>query len=255
MSTRSEQITSEVRRLVLTCRKLEADLAQSVPKKVLEDTVGKMQGKIDSLTLELSHTRSDLEKTVSTNERLDGLEKQLSGQAEQISSQNEVIKSISSKFDTMVPTAVYEQAGSKIHELEQAFEMKTNECGALQARSIELEQRISQMVPHEQFESVQTQLANSVPKATYEEGIERIRAETFSKEQYNLVESRLAELESQLANSVPRSELENLSQSIISLTKSAQAVNGDFSTSTLEQEQTIGEITNSPSVRCAELTH
>ena len=49
MSSRAEQITSEVKRLVLKCRKLEADLAQSVPKKVLDENVAKLQAKIDAL--------------------------------------------------------------------------------------------------------------------------------------------------------------------------------------------------------------
>jgi HPt (histidine-containing phosphotransfer) domain-containing protein len=169
LSTRAEQITSEVKRLVLKCRKLEADLAQSVPKKTLEETTAKMQQRIDALNAELKRANSDLDSATTVNERMDALGKQLEKQSEEISTQYDFIKSIATKMDTMVPSAVYEQATSKIHELEQAFESQSRNYAS--------------------------------------------------------------ELESQLENSVPKTEFEELSQTIVSLTKSLPVID-DFQTTT-----------------------
>ena len=228
MSTRAEQITSEVKRLVLKCRQLEADIAKSVPKKVLDETVAKMQQKIDTLDMELKHARSDLENANSTNDRVDALGKQITSQGEQITRQHELIASMSSKFETTVPAAVYEQSNSKIKELEQIVELKNAEYATLQSEKAQLEQRISQMIPFDQFISVQTNLENSVPKGRFDEEIQRIRSETVTKEQYTNVEQRLAELESKLANSVPKAEFEELSHTIASLTENVPAVEADF---------------------------
>ncbi len=232
LSSRAEQITSEVKRLVLKCRKLEADLAQSVPKKVLDETVAKMQQKIDTLNVELKHTKSDLETITAINDRMDTFGKLLAEQGSQISSQNEVVRSVSTRLDTMVPTSVYEQATIKIHELEQAFETKNGEYGALLSEKAELEQQISHMVPQEQFLTAQNEIANSIPKTKYEEDIQRIRAETVPKEQYTHIESRINELENELANSIPKTEFDELSQTIVSLTKSAPVIEGEFPTAT-----------------------
>lgn len=224
MSTRAEQITSEVKRLVLRCRQLEAELAKSVPKKVLDETVAKMQQKIDTLDSELKHTKSDLADYISLNEHMDSLGKQIAQQSDQISSQNEVIKSMSAKLETTVPSAIYEQSCTKIRELEQVAETKSKEYATLQAEKVGLEERITRMVPQEQFASVQSELANSVPNSKFDEEIQRIRVETVPKDEYNRVESRIVELETQLANSVPKSEFEELSQTIISLTKNMPLV-------------------------------
>jgi hypothetical protein len=232
LSSRAEQITSEVKRLVLKCRKLEADLAQSVPKKIHEETVAKLQQKIDALNVDLKHTKSDLETTTAINERMDAFGKLLAEQGSQLSSQSDVVRSVSSRLDSMVSTAVYEQAVAKIHEFEQVFETKNKEFEALESQKAQLEQQISHMVPQEQFVSIQNELANSIPKTKYEEEIQRIRSETVPKEQYSHIESRISELENELANSVPKTEFDELSQTIVSLTKSAPMIEGEIPTAT-----------------------
>ncbi len=210
----------------MRCRQLEADLAKSVPKKVLDETVAKMQQRIDTLDSELIHTKSDLAAYASLKEQMDSLGQQISQQCDQITSQNEVIKSMSAKLETTVPNAIYEQSVAKIRELEQAVETRNREYSTLQSERANLEQRITQMVPQEQFASVQNELTNSVPKTRFEEEIQRIQSETVPKEQYSRVESRIAELEGQLANSVPKSEFEEISQTIVSLTKDMPIVEG-----------------------------
>jgi DNA repair exonuclease SbcCD ATPase subunit len=229
LSTRAEQITSEVKRLVLKCRKLEADLAQSVPKRTLDETVAKMQQKIDSLNAELKRANSDLDKATTVNERMDAFGKQLDKQGEDISTQGDFIKSMATKIETMVPSEVYEQTTSKVHELEEAFETQSKQYASERA---DFEERIAHMVPQDRFLSVQAELENSVPKSFYEEEIQKIRGETVSKEQYGVLQSRVTELESQLAESVPKTEFDELSQTIVSLTKSAPIIDGDFQTVT-----------------------
>jgi hypothetical protein len=224
--SRAEEITSEVRRLALTCRKLEAELARSVPKKAHEEAVAKMQQKIDCLNIELTHARSDIEKSISMNEELAALGKMVSTQGEKMGVQNELIKAISTKLDGTVPSPLYEQATAKIRELEESVAATNKEFGTLEARNRELEAKILQMVPQDQLASLQKELSNALPKEKYEEEIQRICAETVSKEQYSRAESRIAELESELANSVPKAEFEELSSSIITLAKSAPVLNG-----------------------------
>jgi len=210
----------------LRCRQLEADLAKSVPKKVLDETVAKMQQRIDNLDSELTHTKSDLAAYASLKEQMDSLGKQISQQCDQITSQNTVITSMSTKLETTVPSAVYEQSVAKIRELEQVVETRNREYSSLQSEKVNLEQRITQMVPQEQFASIQNELANSVPKTRFEEEIQRIHSETVPKDQYSRVESKITELEGQLANSVPKSEFEEISQTIVSLTKDMPIVEG-----------------------------
>jgi DNA repair exonuclease SbcCD ATPase subunit len=242
LSSRAEQITSEVKRLVLKCRKLEADLAQSVPKKSMDETVAKMQQKIDTLNSELKRANQDLDSATTMNERMDTLGKQLEQQADEIATQNDFIKSIAQKIDAMVPSSVYEQATQKIHELEQAFEARSQEYASEKA---EFEERISQMVPQDRFQALQAEIASSVPRAFYEEEVQKIRSETVSREQFNQMQSRVSELENQLANSVPKTEFEELSQEIVSLTKSAPIIDVDFQAATATTPTTG---TSSPTV-------
>lgn len=225
MSTsRAEQITSEVKRLVLRCRQLEADIAKSVPKKQMDDAIASMQQKIDGLNSELEDTQRNLEAAIAMNERMKTFERQMTQQNEQISSQNEMIKSISTRIDTMVPNTVYDQATARVRELEQMVDSKSKEFAALQSMKEGLESRISQMVPQEQFASIKAELAGMIPIAKHEEELQRVRSETVPRDEYSRMELRVADLESQLSNSVPKSEFEELSQTIVSLTKTAPVV-------------------------------
>ena len=85
--SRSEEITSEVRRLVLTCRSMEAQLQQSIPKKTHQEVVTKMQTAIDGLTAELERTKADLQKTAHLEETIKGLSEQITSQTVTITGQ------------------------------------------------------------------------------------------------------------------------------------------------------------------------
>ena len=223
-SNRAEEITSEVRKLVLTCRKLQAQLDQSIQKKEHEQIVSKMEEKIDLMNLELKQTKADLEKNVSLAESLGNLSKQLSMQKGEISSLFQMNKEISSKLgDTTVPRLVYEETLSRVQELEasiqQMVERKKVELAQLEEKkNAELKGRISTMVPREEYTAIQSELANSVPKSNHEEELQRIRAEVDSREeQLRRAEARISELETILQDS--RSELEGIEQSITSITR------------------------------------
>ena len=226
MSSRSEEITSEVRKLVLTCRKLQAQLDQSIPKKEHEQIVSKMEEKIDRMIVELKQAKADFEKNVSLAESLGNLSKQLSMQKGEISSLFQMNKEISSKLgDTTVPRLVYEETLSRVQELEasiqQMVERKKVELAQLEEKkNAELKERISTMVPREEYEAIQSELANSVPKSKHEEELQGIRAEVASREeQLRRAEARVSELETMLQDS--RSELEGIEQSITSITRDA----------------------------------
>ena len=78
---------SEVRRLVLTCKSMEAQLQQSIPKKAHQEVVTKMQNTIDDLVAELERTKEDLEKTTHLEEKIKGLSEQITSQTEAITGQ------------------------------------------------------------------------------------------------------------------------------------------------------------------------
>ena len=83
--SRAEEITSEVRRLVLTCRAMEAQLQQSIPKKTHEEVVSKMQGTIDELDGEVGRIRTELQRTTGITETLNALGAQIASSKETMS--------------------------------------------------------------------------------------------------------------------------------------------------------------------------
>ncbi len=225
-SNRAEEITSEVRKLVLTCRKLQAQLDQSIPKKEHEQVVSKLQEKIDLINLQLKQTKADYEKNASLSEALANLSKQLSTQNGQISSLFQIDKEISSKLgDTTVPRMVYEETLSQVQELkasiQQMVERNKVEIAQLEEKKdAEFKEKISTMVPREEYTAIQSELTNTVPKSKHEEEVQRISAEVDSREeQLKHAEARISELERLLQDS--RSELEGLAQSITSITRDA----------------------------------
>ena len=226
-SNRAEEITSEVRKLVLTCRKLQAQLDQSIQKREHEQIVSKMEEKIDLMSLELKQTKADLEKNASLAESLGNLSKQLSMQNGEISSLFQMNKEISSKLvETTVPRLVYEETMSRVQELEasiqQIVERNKVEIAQLEEKKdAEIKEKISTMVPREEYEAIQSEIANNtVPKSKHDEELQGIRADVASREeQLRRAETRVSELETLLHDS--RSELEELAQGITSITRDA----------------------------------
>ncbi len=221
--SRAEEITSEVRKLVLTCRSLEAQLQQSVPKKTYEETITKMQTAIDSLNAELSRARSELENTTSLGQRISTLEAQIGSQSEIISSQGHTFEAISSKLvENSVPFALYTENLAKVQALEARISslVDPNEYNAVKQNCSELQVQIANMVSKSTFENLQEQLTNSVPVQKYEE-LKISFEQMVPREQFNVAEARVAELESALANSVPRHDFEELAGRIAKITEEA----------------------------------
>ena len=221
--SRAEEITSEVRKLVLTCRSLEAQLQQSVPKKTYQETVATMQANIDSLNAELSRTKSDLENTTSLGQRISSLESHISTQNEAVCQQGKVIESLSARLaENTIPMSIHTQAVSKVQELESRISsmVDVTEYSSLQKRCAELEAQIATSVPKTQYAALEIELANSVPIQKYEE-LQRSFAQRVPREQLQVAEARVAELERALTESVPRQDFEELTSRIAQITREA----------------------------------
>ncbi len=201
--SRADEITSEVRKLVLTCKALEAQLQQSIPKKTHEEEVAKLRREIDDLQSQVSLTKGELEKTISVGARLGALESRITTLYDVVAAQNEAVKSLSEKLsEGTVPYPLHAQDLTRIQQLEE---------------------QVYTMVPGSDVEALKGELANSVPKAKLEEA-ERALADTVPKDRLAMAEAKIAELEAALADSVPRGTMEELKEKIASLMKEAPAV-------------------------------
>jgi hypothetical protein len=201
--SRADEITSEVRKLVLTLKAKEAQLQESLPKKTHEEIVAKMQAQMDDLERQLSLTKGELERTMSLGARLSALESRITTLYDVTASQNEAVKGLSDKMSQgTVPYAVHTEDLNRIQQLEE---------------------QVYSMVPRSDVEALQAQLGASVPKEKMEE-IERTLADMVPKEKMAQAEERIAELEAAMADSVPRTTLEELKDRIATLMKDAPAV-------------------------------
>ncbi len=221
--SRAEEITSEVRKLVLTCRSLEAQLQQSIPKKVHAEVVSKMQANIDTLSADLARTAAELEKTTSIGQRITTLESQIVSQNETISSQSKTIGDLSAKLsENAIITNQYSQAVLKVQELESKISsmVDSSQYALSQEKCADLEAQIASMVPRAQFTALEVELANSVPLQKYGE-LQRTLEQMVPAEQLKTAESRVSELEKTLAESVPKTDFEELASKIAQITKEA----------------------------------
>ena len=228
--TRSEEITSEVRRLVLTCRSMEAQLQQSMPKKTHQEVVEKMQAKIDELTGELETTRSDLERSVHLEEGIKSLSQQIA-------------------METQTITGQFQSNDAKrIQELETKISgmVDRSEFEALQAK---YEQLANSTVPKDDYNALQNQFTNFVPKQTFEDMQRTFKDTTVPREQLSAAETRLQELEAKLANSVPSADHEELMTKLTSMIGEAPHVEFEM---TQFQPNTAGTTEVAPVVPAAQ---
>jgi len=155
-----EEITGEMKRLILKCRALETKLEQSVPKKAYQDAIAKLQANIDKLTEDLQRTRDELGRTESLGGRLNNLSTVVLTLSNQISAQNEVIKGLTEKYQ--VPQDLHNKALSKIKDLEQSISKKATDHEAARARIVELETKLSESVPKEKYTKLMDQISGLV---------------------------------------------------------------------------------------------
>jgi hypothetical protein len=165
LSSRTEQITSEVRRLVLTARSLQAQLDQSIPKKTHEEVIARMQGTIDGMAAELRRTKGQLEETQSIGQGLSILGKQ-------VTVQGDMIKEAALKIsEVTVPNQVYQNALTRISDLEQVLNRKDLDIQNIREQTVDKEQYIRAETRISELENV---LANSMPKTEFETLSEQI---------------------------------------------------------------------------------
>jgi hypothetical protein len=159
LSSRTEQITSEVRRLVLTARSLQAQLDQSIPKKTHEEVIARMQGTIDGMSAELRRTKSQLDETQSIGQGLSILTKQ-------VYAQGETIKEAATKIaEVTVPNHVYQNALTRISDMEQLLNRKDQEIQSMRDNMVSKEVYIRSETKIAELENI---LANSMPKTEFE---------------------------------------------------------------------------------------
>ena len=104
----SEEITSEVRRVVQACRSLEAQLQQSIPKKDHEQALASLQSSVDAAMADCNRAKSELENTSSIGQRMGLLESQIASQNEAVSSQARAFESFTAKLaESSVPFSAY----------------------------------------------------------------------------------------------------------------------------------------------------
>jgi chromosome segregation ATPase len=155
-----EEITGEMRRLILKCRSLETKLEQSVPKKAYQDAVAKLQANIDRLSEDLQRTKDELGRTESLGGRLNNLSTVVLTLSSHISGQNEIIKSLTEKYQ--VPQELHNKALSKIKDLEASLSKKSAESEASRARIAELEAKLEDSVPKEKYSRLMDQISGLV---------------------------------------------------------------------------------------------
>jgi chromosome segregation ATPase len=161
-----EEITGEMRRLILKCRSLESKLEQSVPKKAYQEAVAKLQENIDRLTEDLQRTKADLGRTESLGGRLNNLSTVVLTLSSQISTQNDAIKSLVEKYQ--VPHELHNKALSRVKELELTISKKNGESvpktdyELAQARIQELETKLAETVPKENYTKLMDEIGGIV---------------------------------------------------------------------------------------------
>jgi len=223
--SRSEEITSEVRRLVLTCRSMEAQLQQSIPKKAHQEVVAKMQTTIDGLVAELERTKTDLQKTTHLEEKIKGLSEQITSQTEAITGQwqsNDAkrIGELEGKISNMVDRSEFLALQNKFDEL------KTS------------------TVPREDYTTLQNQFSNFVPREIFEEMQRSFSQTTVPREKLLATEARVQELEAKIADSIPRSDHEHLVAQLVSLMGEAPHSSDTSETNALGTEVAVPVVTS-----------
>jgi chromosome segregation ATPase len=245
MSGSAELITNEVRRLVLTCKHLQAELEQSIPKKTHQEIVAKLEESIESQNAELEKTKNELDRANALSSALNSIEEYLSKQGNEITSQSELMKAFSSKIgEKTVPQDVYDQSLAQNKELYEKYQKeiaeKNSELGSIEAKNHELLERIAQMVPRSEYLAIQSHLTDWMPRVKHEEEVQKLREQTVPREQFDRIETKVNELETQLSNSVPRSDFERLMKEIITITNDA------LTASELENQQQVSQPAPSP---------
>ena len=238
--SRAEEITSEVRRLVLTCKAMEAQLQQSIPKKTHEEVVRSMQATIDDLGAQVADLKTEIQHSSSLRETISGLGNQLVSQNDTISSLTRTVGDLNQVIDSQkasiaelstklsqstVPSSLYDQTVSRLRELQERVQnmVERTDYASLQRKCDELSESMKSMVPREEYSNLQTMLANSVPKTNFE-ALQATLSQYVPREQLAASEARVNELEFKMQNYVPRADYDELTAKIRLLTREFSSI-------------------------------
>ena len=144
----------------MTARSLQAQLDQSIPKKTHEEVIARMQATIDGMAAELRRTKTQLEETQTLGAGLSLLSKQVAASSDQV---REATVKLS---EVTVPNQVFQQAMSKISELEQVINRKEQEIKVINDSTIHKDQYMRAEARISELESI---LSNSMPKTEFED--------------------------------------------------------------------------------------
>jgi len=144
----------------MTARSLQAQLDQSIPKKTHEEVIARMQSTIDGMSAELRRTKTQLEETQTIGQGLSLLSKQ-------VSTSSDMVKEATVKLsEVTVPNQVFQQAMTKISELEQVINRKDQEMRSINEQSVHKDQYLRAEARISELENI---LANSMPKTEFED--------------------------------------------------------------------------------------
>ncbi|MEM0116943.1 MAG: hypothetical protein QXV32_00625 [Conexivisphaerales archaeon] len=229
-----ESISGDTKKLLLRLKTVEAQLKQSIPKKEHEEVVSTLQSNIERLTSELERTKAELERISDFNEKIKVLYDTINNQSKTLALYGKSIESLTKKInDGTVPMNIHQQALAKQREYEEKVSQMVpkEDFVSLQKRHEETLERINTMVPKSEYEALQARISELEGKI----------AGMVPKEELYASEQKVRQLETKLASYVPRSDYEELAAKIVALAEEATSSSFDESSEETKENPTYQE--------------
>ncbi len=122
--------------------------------------MARMQATIDGMAAELRRTKTQLEETQTVGAGLASLSKQVAASSDQVKEATVKLSEVT------VPNQVFQQAMTKISELEQVISRKEQEIKGINESTVHKDQYIRAESRISELENI---LANSMPKTEFED--------------------------------------------------------------------------------------
>jgi len=149
--------------------------------------MARMQATIDGMAAELRRTKTQLEETQTIGAGLASLSKQVAASSDQVKEATVKLSEVT------VPNQVFQQAMTKISELEQVISRKDQEIKAINESTVHKDQYLRAEARISELENV---LSNSMPKTEFEDLSQQIDSLTKAAP---IIQSTGAEQLSQLS--------------------------------------------------------
>lgn len=234
--TEKESISGDTKKLLLRLKTVEAQLKQSIPKKEHEEVVSTLRANIEQLTSDLQRAKEEINRISDFNEKIKGIYDSINNQSKAIAQLGKAIEVLNKKInDGTVPMNIHQQALSKQREYEERISqmIPKEDYVSLQKRYEELLEKINTMVPKADYELLQSKISE----------LESQLANMVPREELNASEQKVRQLEAKLANYVPRSDYEELAAKIVALAEEATSSSFDEGADTGESvaQQEVNE--------------